>query len=108
MGTNTVAVSDSSFDAEVLNSSTPVLVDFWATWCAPCRAIAPSLEELAGEFQGRVKVAKVDVDSSQAVAAKYGIRSIPTLIMFKDGKAAEQVIGAVSKAKLAELIQRSL
>jgi thioredoxin 1 len=106
MGVDTVAVQDASFKAEVLDSATPVLVDFWAPWCAPCRAIAPALEELATAYKGKVKVAKVDIDESNAVAQQFGIRSIPTLLMFKGGKVVEQIVGAVPKTKLEESIKK--
>ncbi len=106
MSKDTVATNDSTFKAEVLDSTTPVLVDFWATWCAPCRAIAPSLDELATQYKGKVKIAKVDVDESNQVAQQYGIRSIPTLLMFKGGKVVEQLVGALPKAKLEEAIKK--
>jgi thioredoxin 1 len=106
MGKDTVAVGDSDFNAQVLQSTEPVLVDFWATWCAPCRAIAPALEELATQYKGKVKVAKVDVDEAQQVAQQFGIRSIPTLLMFKGGKVVEQIVGAVPKAKLEESFRK--
>ena len=105
---DTVTVQDASFKAEVLDSSTPVLVDFWATWCAPCKAIAPALDELATQYKGKVKIAKVDVDESQQVAQQFGIRSIPTLLMFKGGKVVEQLVGAVPKAKLEDTIKKAL
>ncbi|MBE2254395.1 MAG: thioredoxin [Myxococcus sp.] len=108
MSKDTVAVQDASFKAEVLDSSVPVLVDFWATWCAPCRAIAPALEELATQYKGKVKIAKVDVDESQQVAQQFGIRSIPTLLLFKGGKVVEQLVGAMPKAKLEEAIKKQL
>lgn len=108
MSKDTVAVQDSTFKNEVLDSATPVLVDFWATWCAPCRAIAPSLEELATQYKGQVKIAKVDVDESQQVAQQFGIRSIPTLLMFKGGKVVEQLVGAVPKAKLEDTLKKHL
>jgi thioredoxin 1 len=108
MNKDTVAVQDASFKTEVLESSVPVLVDFWATWCAPCRAIAPALDELASQYKGRVKIAKVDVDESQQVAQQFGIRSIPTLLMFKGGKVVDQVVGAVPKAKLEDAIKKQL
>jgi thioredoxin 1 len=103
-----VTFTDQNFQAEVLDSQIPVLVDFWAVWCGPCRAIAPTVEELAREYAGRVKVGKLDVDSNAGVAGKYGIRSIPTLLVFKGGKVVDQVIGAVPKAKLAEALQKQL
>ena len=108
MGKDTVVVGDSSFKSEVIESNTPVLVDFWATWCAPCRAIAPALEDLATQYKGKVKIAKLDVDENQGVAQQYGIRSIPTLLMFKGGKVVEQLVGAAPKAKLEESIKKVL
>ncbi len=105
---DTVTVQDASFKNEVLDSSVPVLVDFWATWCAPCRAIAPALEELASQYKGQVKIAKLDVDESQQVAQQFGIRSIPTLLMFKGGKVVEQLVGAVPKARLEDTIKKAL
>ncbi len=108
MSKDTVTVLDATFKSEVLDSSTPVLVDFWATWCAPCRAIAPALEELASQYKGQVKIAKVDVDENQQIAQQFGIRSIPTLILFKDGKVVEQLVGALPKAKLEDSIKKAL
>jgi thioredoxin 1 len=106
MSAATVNVTDSTFAEAVLSSATPVLVDFWATWCGPCRAIAPKLEELATEMSAEVVVAKVDVDTNQQTAARYGIRSIPTLILFKGGQPVEQVMGNVPKEKLVEMIRK--
>ena len=97
-----VTVSDDTFEQEVLQSDQPVLVDFWAAWCGPCRVIAPAIEELATEYEGRAKVAKLDVDHNPQVAMKYGIRSIPSLIFFKDGKPVDQMIGVVPKNVLAQ------
>jgi thioredoxin 1 len=108
MSKDTVTVMDSSFKSEVIESQVPVLVDFWATWCGPCRAIAPALEALATQYKGQVKVAKVDVDENNALAEQYGIQSIPTLLMFKGGKVVEQVVGAATKAKLEETIKKAL
>ncbi len=106
MGKDTVTVSDAQFKAEVLDSTTPVLVDFWATWCAPCRAIAPTVDELATQYKGKVKVAKVDVDEAQNVAQQFGIRSIPTLLVFKGGKVVDQIVGAAPKSKLEAALQK--
>ena len=103
---NVLAFDDVNFDAEVLKSKIPVLVDFWAPWCGPCRAIAPIVEELADSFAGRVKVGKVNVDDSQRVAATYQITGIPTLLVFKDGRVVEQLIGAAPKPKLLDLLNR--
>ena len=95
-----VTLSDSTFEDEVLKSSQPVLVDFWATWCGPCRAIAPIIEELASDFDGKVKVAKLDVDENQGSASKYNVRSIPTLLFFQNGKVVDQIVGSAPKAAL--------
>ncbi|OAT81463.1 thioredoxin [Desulfotomaculum copahuensis] len=95
-------LSEANFDAEVLQSAQPALVDFWAPWCGPCRSMAPVIEELSNEYAGKVKVAKVNVDQNQALAARYGVMSIPTLLMFKDGKVAGQVVGFTPKNVLAK------
>ncbi|AQS89777.1 thiol reductase thioredoxin [Gluconobacter albidus] len=108
MSANTVAVSDSSFDADVLKSEGPVLVDFWAEWCGPCKMIAPALEEIGAEYQGRLKVAKVNIDSNPEAPTKYGVRSIPTLIVFKGGKPVAQQMGALPKSQLKAWIDQSL
>jgi len=103
-----VTLSDSNFEAEVLQSPIPVLVDFWASWCAPCKAIAPLVDALANDYDGKIKVGKVNVDESPATPATYGIRGIPTLILFKDGKMVDQVVGAVPKSQLEALIKKAL
>ena len=105
---NAVAVNERDFDATVLKSSVPVLVDFWATWCAPCRMVAPVVEEIATEYNGRLKVVKIDVDDNQEVSMRYDVRSIPTLILFKDGEVAERLIGAFPKPTILAKIQKHL
>jgi len=104
MSDNIVHVSDASFEADVLQADGPVLVDFWAEWCGPCKMIAPVLEELAGEYQGRLKVCKMDVDANTATAPKYGVRGIPTLIVFNQGEVAGTKVGAMSKSQLAAFV----
>ena len=101
-------VTDASFQNDVIQSSEPVVVDFWAEWCGPCKMIAPALEEIATEFNGKVKIAKLNVDENQQTAMKYGVRSIPTLIMFKDGAPAATQIGAAPKGKLVDWIKSSI
>jgi thioredoxin 1 len=97
-------VADDSFEREVLQSSTPVLIDFWAPWCAPCRAIAPVVEELAGEYAGKLKVMKMNVDENPRTPSRYGVRGIPNLIIFHGGQVREQIVGAVPKAQLVRAI----
>ena len=98
-------VTDSTFEQEVLRSKQPVLVDFWAVWCAPCKAVAPIVEELAGEYEGRLKVMKLDVDDNPRTAVAYGVQSIPTLLVFKDGNPAERIVGAVPKKVIVDKLQ---
>lgn len=104
MSANITHVSDATFEADVLKSDTPVLVDFWAEWCGPCKMIAPVLEEVAVSHAGKIKIAKIDVDDNREVAAKYGIRGIPTLMIFKNGELAAQKVGALSKAQLTAFV----
>jgi thioredoxin 1 len=101
-------VTDSSFDQEVLHSDVPVLVDFWAPWCGPCRMVAPVVEEIAGQFEGQIKVVKVNTDENPQVATKYGIRSIPTLMIFKGGEKVNMVVGAVPKTTLVNTLEKYL
>ena len=108
MAEGVLEIDDSIFDAEVLKSDKPVLIDFWAPWCGPCRAISPLVEELAGEFGDKIKFVKCNVDDNPITPGKYGIRSIPTLMFFKDGNVVNQVIGIVARSKLEEVINKIL
>ena len=108
MADNIVAVTDATFDAEVLKSPLPVLIDFWAVWCVPCKMIAPSVEEIAIEMKDQLKVCKMDVDGSRTTPATYGVRGIPTLLLFKGGKVVEQLVGALPKDKIVDAIKKHL
>ncbi len=107
-GLAVMEVSDATFDQEVLHSEQPVLVDFWAVWCGPCRAIAPMVDSVATAYTGKLKVAKMNVDENSATPSRYGIRGIPTLLFFKDGKVADQVVGYVPQNVIEEKVQRLL
>lgn len=104
MGQNTVAVTDSSFETDVLKSNTPVLVDFWAEWCGPCRALAPKLEEVAAEMVGKVKIVKMNVDENPATPGRFGIRGIPAMLLFKNGKQVGELVGNHPKENIAQFI----
>jgi thioredoxin 1 len=109
MASNDVLIlQDSTFDTEVLKSDIPVLVDFWAVWCGPCKAVAPAVDELAKQYKGKVKIAKMDVDEHQQVPQQYGIRSIPTLLLFKGGRVVDTIVGAVPKSKLEDSLKKVL
>lgn len=103
-----LAVTDNNFDQEVLKSDKPVLVDFWAEWCGPCRMIAPAVEELADEYSGKAKITKLDVDNNPQVSIKYNIRSIPSLLIFKNGQVVDQIVGAVPKSHLKKQLEAQL
>ena len=107
-GKNIMEVSDGNFEQEVLQSDVPVLVDFWAPWCGPCRAIAPLIDELSGDYTGKLKVAKCNVDENPKIPSRYGIRAIPTLIIFKGGNVSEQITGAVAKSQITAAIDKAV
>lgn len=105
-GTNTTPVTDQSFEKDVLGSGVPVLVDFWAEWCGPCRALGPKLEEIAAELKDKVRIVKLNVDENPGMPAKYGVRGIPTMILFKDGKEVDQIVGNHPKENILALLQK--
>ncbi|PQQ28249.1 thioredoxin TrxA [Photorhabdus hindustanensis] len=108
MSEKIIHLSDTSFDTDVLNAEGPVLVDFWAAWCGPCKMIAPILDEIAPEYSGKLTIAKLNIDDNPATAPKYGIRGIPTLLLFKDGQVAATKVGALSKTQLKEFLDTNL
>lgn len=108
MSENVLEITDQNFDSDVLQSKTPVVIDFWAEWCGPCKTIAPVIDELADEYLGKVKFGKVNVDFNQQTAMKYGIRSIPSLLIFKDGSVVNQIIGSVPKDSIVKLLEETL
>jgi len=105
---NITTITDGNFEGEVLKASQPVLIDFWATWCGPCRAIAPVVEQLAKEYAGKLKVGKVNIDEHPKTPTTYDVRSIPTLLLFKDGKVVGQIVGAVPRPKIEDMIKKAL
>ena len=108
MSENTFVATDQNFEEEVLKSTVPVVVDFWAAWCVPCKMIAPTLDELGQEFAGKIKIGKLNVDENRTVAGKYGIRGIPSLLLFKDGEIKDQMVGVHSKQEISNMISKSL
>ena len=107
-GADVQNIGDGEFQKEVLESQQPVLVDFWATWCAPCRAIAPLIDDLATQYKGQVKVTKINIDDNQGTPQQYGIRSIPTLLVFKGGQVVEQIVGRVDKSRIEDALRKAL
>jgi thioredoxin 1 len=108
VGETIIHITDASFEQEVLQSNTPVLVDYWAEWCGPCKMLAPALDQIASEYQGRLKVAKLNIDENQSTPPKYGIRGIPTLMLFKNGNVEATKVGALSKTQLAAFIDSNI
>lgn len=108
MSENTFVATDQNFEEEVINSDVPVVVDFWAAWCVPCKMIAPTLDELAQEYAGKAKVGKLNVDENREIAGKYGIRGIPSLLLFKDGEIKDQMVGVHSKQEISNMISKNL
>ncbi|HMK34364.1 MAG TPA: thioredoxin [Desulfomonilaceae bacterium] len=104
---NLYHVTDSDFEQQILQSDVPALVDFWAAWCGPCRTVGPVVEELAGEYAGKIKVAKLNVDDNKETPSKYGVRGIPTLMLFKNGQVVDQIVGAVPKSRIKELLDKA-
>ena len=108
MSKNVHEFTDENFETDVTQSDLPVLIDFWAAWCGPCKAIAPLIDEIAGEYQGKIKVGKVDVDQNQNTAMKYGVRSIPTLLLMKNGGIVDQIVGAVPKGNITDILNKAV